>query len=221
MRKLDSLSKLRDRMGSNIHEPRPAEETAENRMSDATDNEGSPLVGALDARAEDAERLKGGSRKVAGATASVIRDASSKVADVTPETGDRVMNRSRKAAASVGRKASSRAAGVTAATSQRVRAGSRSALDATASVASQLMTATQYLLASNLSQDLNNLLNGLVKGSATIYDNSCGERCGKGCLAPRLLCYPLKNSGAGAPPVILIVQLRSLNRPNADAIPAR
>lgn len=144
MRKLDSLRKLRDRMGSNIHEPGPAEETVENRMSDTINNEGSPLVGAFDASAEGAERLKGGSRKVADTTASVVRDASSKVADVTPETGDRVMDRSRKAAnaaASAGREASSRAADVTAATAQRVRASSRSALTATASVASQLMTA--------------------------------------------------------------------------------
>ena len=34
------------------------------------------------------------------------------------------------------------------------------------------MTASQPLLASNLSQDLNNLLEGMVKGSATIYDKA-------------------------------------------------
>ena len=51
--------------------------------------------------------------------------------------------------------------------------------------------------------------------------NSCGERVGRVASRRGSFCYPLKNSGAGAPPIILIVQLQSLNRPNTDAIPAR
>ena len=74
--------------------------------------------------------------------------------------------------ASVGQDASGKAADVTAVAAERVRAGTRSALEATASVAGQLMAATPTLLASSLSKDLNNLLEGMVKGSATIYDKA-------------------------------------------------
>ena len=175
MRKLDSLRQLRDRMGSNTHELGSAQEPVGDEASDVADNGNSPLAGAFDAGVAGAERLKTESRKLAGTAASVIRDASSKATDITATTGDRVSNRSRKVAntaASVGRDASGKAADVTAATTQRVRASSRSALDATALVAGQLMTATQSLLASNLSQDLNNLLEGIVKGSSTIYDKA-------------------------------------------------
>ena len=179
MRKLDSLRQLRDRMGSNTHELGSAQEPVGDEASDVADNGNSPLAGAFDAGVAGAERLKTESRKLAGTAASVIRDASSKATDITATTGDRVSNRSRKVAntaASVGRDASGKAADVTAATTQRVRASSRSALDASALVAGQLMTATQSLLASNLSQDLNNLLEGIVKGSSTIYDECHGRQ---------------------------------------------
>ena len=175
MRKLDSLRQLRDRVGLSTPEPAPAEEALGDGMNGPTDDGSSTLAGARNAGSVSIERLKAGSRKASGATASVIREASGKAADATAAAGDRVKSGSRKAAntaASVSRDASGKAADVTAATVQRVRVGSRSALDATASVAGQLMAATQALLASNLSVDLNNLLEGMVKGSATIYDKA-------------------------------------------------
>ena len=175
MRKLTTLGKLRGRMGSNTHEPVPPEEAVEDGTSDATEGGSTPLAGAHDEGVATAERLKAGSRKVASTAASVIRDASSKAADLTAATEDRMRKGSRKAAkaaGSVGRDASGKAAKVTAATAQRVRANSRSALDATVTVPGQLMAATQSVLASNLSQDLNNLLEGMVKGSTTIYDKA-------------------------------------------------
>ena len=175
MRKFNSFRQLRIRMGPNTHELGPAEEATGDRMSGGTDDGSRDLAEVRNAGAVSAGRLKAWSRKLAGAAASVIRFAFSQAADVTTATGGRVRNRSRKAAgkaASVGRDASGKAADVTAATAQRVQAGSRSVLEATAAVASQLMAATQSLLASNLSQDLNNLLEGMVKGSTTIYDKA-------------------------------------------------
>ena len=175
MRKFNSFRQLRIRMGSKTHEPGPAEEAASDGMSGATDDGSSALAEVRNAGAVSAGRLKAWSRKLAGTAASVIRFAFSQAADVTAATGGRVRNRSRKAAdtaASVGRDASSKAAKVSATTSQRVRANSKSALDATVAAASQLMAATQPVLASNLSQDLNSLLEGMVKGSTTIYDKA-------------------------------------------------
>ena len=144
-------------------------------MSGATDDGSSALAEVRNAGAVPGGRLRAWSRKLAGAAASVIRFAFSQAADVAAATGGRVRSRSRKAAdtaASDGRDTSGMAASVTAPTAQRVRAGLRSALDATASVAIQLMAATQSVLASNLSQDLNSLLEGMVQGSATIYDKA-------------------------------------------------
>ena len=175
MRKLNSFRQLRDRMSSNTHRPGPAEEAAGDGMSETTDDGSTSLAEVHTPGVVSAGPLKSWSRKLAGAAASVIHFAFSLTADVTAATGVRVRNLSRDAAdtaASVGRDASGKAADMTAATAQRVRAGSRSALDATASVASQIMAATQSFLASNLSQDLNSLLEGMVKGSATIYDKA-------------------------------------------------
>ena len=175
MRKFNSFRQLRIRMGSKTHEPGPAEKAASDGMSGATDDGSSALAEVRNAGAVSAGRLKAWSRKLAGIAASVIRFAFSQAADVTAATGGRVRNRSRKAAdtaASDGRDASSKAAKVSATTSQRVRANSKSALDATVAAASQLMAATQPVLASNLSQNLNSLLEGMVKGSTTIYDKA-------------------------------------------------
>ena len=175
MRKFNSFRQLRIRMGSKTHEPGPAEKAASDGMSGATDDGSSALAEVRNAGAVSAGRLKAWARKLAGIAASVIRFAFSQAADVTAATGGRVRNRSRMAAdtaASDGRDASSKAAKVSATTSQRVRANSKSALDATVAAASQLMAATQPVLASNLSQNLNSLLEGMVKGSTTIYDKA-------------------------------------------------
>ena len=62
--------------------------------------------------------------------------------------------------------------GSVAAGAQRLRDGTARVLGSTVSVASQLMTGTQTLLASNLSADLNKLLQAMVQGSASIYDKA-------------------------------------------------
>ena len=53
-----------------------------------------------------------------------------------------------------------------------VRSSSRRVTDATTSVAGALLETSQGVLASRLSQDLNEYLEGLVKGSKTIYDSA-------------------------------------------------
>ena len=121
---------------------RSPEEAIEAGTSDATKGGSTPWAEAHDEGVATAERLKAGSRKVASTADSVIRDASTKAADVT------------------------------AATAQLARANSRSGLDATVAVAGPLMAATQSVLARDLSQDLNNLLEGMVKESAAIYDKA-------------------------------------------------
>ena len=175
MRKFDSLRKLRDRMTSNTQEPEPTEEADDDRASGATDGVGDASEGVPNARAAATDRLKAGSRPVSDFASGARRSASIKASSVTTEAVEGATTVSRKVAdtlASVGQDASGKAADVTAVAAERVRAGTRSALEATASVAGQLMAATPTLLASSLSKDLNNLLEGMVKGSATIYDKA-------------------------------------------------
>ena len=175
MKKFDSLRKLRDRMTSNTQEPEPTEEADDDRASGATDGVGDASEGVPNARAAATDRLKAGSRTVSDFASGARRSASIKASSVTTEAVEGATTVSRKVAdtlASVGQDASGKAADVTAVAAERVRAGTRSALEATASVAGQLMAATPTLLASSLSKDLNNLLEGMVKGSATIYDKA-------------------------------------------------
>ena len=54
----------------------------------------------------------------------------------------------------------------------RVRTGSRQALDSTSRHADEFLAATQGLLASALSADLNGMLANMVAGPATIYDKA-------------------------------------------------
>ena len=175
MKKFDSLRKLRDRMTSNTQEPEPTEEADDDRASGATDGVGDASEGVPNARAAATDRLKAGSRTVTDFASGARQRASIKASSVTIEAVEGATTVSRKVAdtlASVGQDASGKAADVTAVAAGRVRAGTRSALEATASVAGQLMAATPTLLASSLSKDLNNLLEGMVKGSATIYDKA-------------------------------------------------
>ena len=53
-----------------------------------------------------------------------------------------------------------------------VRSGSKRVSDATASLASSVLETSQGLLASHLSEDLNNVLEQLVKGTPSVYDNT-------------------------------------------------
>ena len=55
---------------------------------------------------------------------------------------------------------------------QRLRDGAARVMGSTVSVASQLLTGSQALLASSLSTDLNNLIQAMVQGSASIYDKA-------------------------------------------------
>ena len=167
MKKFDSLRKLKDRMTSNTQEPEPTEEADDNRASGATDGVGDASEGVPNARAAATDRLKAGSRTVTDFASGARRSASIKASSVTTEAVEGATTVSRKVAdtlASVGQDASGKAADVTAVAAERVRAGTRSALEATASVGGQLMAATPTLLASSLSKDLNNLLEGMVKG---------------------------------------------------------
>ena len=54
----------------------------------------------------------------------------------------------------------------------RLRVAPRRLLEVTASAADHFMATTPTLLASSLSKDLNSLVEGMVKGSATIYDKA-------------------------------------------------
>ena len=174
MKKFDSFGKLRDRMTSNTHEPEPTEEADDDRASEAADDVGGASEGTPNARAAATDRLKAGSRMVTGFASAVRRSASNKASSVTGtvEGATTVSRKVADTAASVGQGASGKGADVTPVAAERVRAGARSALDATPSVAGQLMAATPTLLASSLSKDLNNLLEGMVKGRATIYDKA-------------------------------------------------
>ena len=55
---------------------------------------------------------------------------------------------------------------------RQARAASRNALNATVSIADSLLAIAPALLASNLSTNLNGLLQEMVKGTATIYDKA-------------------------------------------------
>ena len=57
-----------------------------------------------------------------------------------------------------------------------VCSGPKRASDATSSVAGALLETSQGLLASNLSQDLNNVIQNLVEGGSTIYDKAIDAR---------------------------------------------
>ena len=65
MKKHTTPRKLRDRMGSNTHQPGSPEEAVEDGTSDAAEGGSTPLAGAHDEGVATAERLKAGSRKVA------------------------------------------------------------------------------------------------------------------------------------------------------------
>ena len=70
------------------------------------------------------------------------------------------------------RNAVKKASDMTIAAAKRVETASKKAADATTSVADGLLATTQGLLASRLSDDINGLLQNMVKGSATIYDRA-------------------------------------------------
>ena len=100
-------------------------------------------------------RVKEASKKAAGKAASNtkqgVSDSASAVAGIAQDSSKKAFDKSVEAA-------------------KLVRSGSKRVSDATGSVASAVVETSQGVLASRLSQDLNEYLEGLVKGSKTIYD---------------------------------------------------
>ena len=127
------------------------------------------------------EGSKTGFRKIADTAASVAesaRDASQKASDMTGVAAEQMKIGSRKitdTASSVAetvRDASKNVSDVTTVAAERVKTSAEKTWDATTSVADTLLTTTQGLLATSLADDLNGLLQNVVKGPATIYDKA-------------------------------------------------
>ena len=173
MSKLHRLGKLSGRFGSNTHKPESAYEENDPAKGEDTERSSRGLPPVLDAGARATERLKTGSAKARDGATQFSRKASSKVVDTTTATATSVSNVTKKAmipTVSHGQNASRRMADVTASARRFV------GLDATVSVARQLTETTPALLASKLSEELNKLLQGMVKGSPTIYDKAMDAR---------------------------------------------
>ncbi len=170
MSKLHKLGKFSGRFGSNTQQSEHVEQEIDDGNSKDT-NTGLPSI--LDAGAKATERLKSGFTRAKGSTGQFSQKASGKVAGTSAATANSVRHVTRKVArtaTSHSQDASRRMADVTA--SARRFTG----LNATVSVARQLMETTPTLLASKLSVDLNNLLQDMVKGSATKYDQAMDKR---------------------------------------------
>lgn len=93
-----------------------------------------------------------------------VKDASQEATSVLRRVAD--------TAASGARSARVKAAAVTDAAARRVRAGGKKVWEATASSAGQVMASTQALLVDSIASDLNRMFEGMVQGSATIYDKA-------------------------------------------------
>ncbi len=174
MSKLERIRKLHRRTGSGTRQPEHAEEEADSVDSQTTGHGNCDLPETDELEANTAERPKAGPDKIRDTVGSFSRKAASTVAEATAAAAERVQDANSKAVsatASLSQGAQRRTEGATAA-AQRLRDGTTRGLGTTASVAGQLMAGTQPLLASNLSTDLNYLLQAIVKGSATIYDKA-------------------------------------------------
>lgn len=128
------------------------------------------------------EGSKTGFRKKIADTATSVaesaRDASQKASDMTSAAAEQMKTSSGKiadtASSVVGtvQDASKEALDKALTAAKQVKTGSRKTLDTTITVANTLLTTTQALLASDLSKELNDLLQNAVKGPATIYDKA-------------------------------------------------
>ena len=128
-----------------------------------------------------AEGSKTGFRKIADAASSVAesaRDASQKASDITGAATEQMKTGSRKiadAASSVAgsvQDTSKEALDKALTVAEQVKTSSRKTLDTTILAANTLLETTQGLLASDLADDLNKLLQNIVKEPATIYDRA-------------------------------------------------
>ncbi len=174
MSKPDRLRKLGRRNGADTRQPEHAGEEADRADSQTSGHGGSDLPGTDELEANTTEQPKAGPDRIGDTVGAFSRKAAGAVAEATAAASERVQDASSKvvsATDSLGQGARRRTEDAAAA-AQRLRDGATRVREATASVASQLMAGTQTLLASSLSMDLNDLLQALVKGSATIYDKA-------------------------------------------------
>ncbi len=188
MSKLDRLRELGRRTGSSTRQPEHAEEETDSVDSQTSEHGSGDLPATDELEANTVERTKAGPDKIRDSVGSFSRKAASTVAEATVATAERVQNANSKAVsatASLSQGARRRTEDVAVA-AQRLRDGTTRVWEATASVASQLMAGTQTLLASNLSVDLNYLLQAMVKGSATIYDKAMDANYLDPLLSPNL-----------------------------------
>ena len=174
MSKLDRLRNPGGRTDLGTRQPEHAGEGTDSADSQTTGHGSSDLPATDELETNTAEQPKAGPDKLRDTVGSFSRKAAGTVAEATAAAAERVQNASSKvvsATDSLSRGARRRTDDATAA-AQRLGDGTARAWEATASIASQLMAGTQTLLASNLSMDLNHLLQAMVKGSATIYDKA-------------------------------------------------
>ena len=124
-----------------------------------------------------AEGSKTGFKKMIDTASSVAesaRDASQKASDMTSAAAEQMKTNSRKIAGTASsvagsvHDASKEALDKAFTAAEQVKTNSRKTLDATISAANTLLTTTQGLLASRLSDDLNSLLQNMVKGNSKI-----------------------------------------------------
>ena len=128
-----------------------------------------------------AEGSKTGFRKIVDTASSVAesaRDASQKASDITGAATEQMKTSSRKIADTASSVAGSiqdtskETLDKALTVAEQVKTSSRKTLDTTILAANTLLETTQGLLASNLANDLNDLLQNTVKGAATIYDKA-------------------------------------------------
>ena len=122
-------------------------------------------------------------KETAASKAGRVRDASKKVGDAASSTvveGSKTYSRKIKDAASpiAGpvQEASKKASAIGTETAERLKAKSKIGRDATTSAANILLSTTQATLANGLSTEINDLVQNMVGGSATIYDKAMDAR---------------------------------------------
>ncbi len=130
-------------------------------------------------RAQRARESSQEALRTTKSAASKIKDASKEFVDAaTPPSRERLKSASERITSSTSnvrnstRNATSKVSEATVAAAKRARTGSKDALDKATASAIDLVGSTQGLLASNLSGDLNGLLQNMVEGSATVYDKA-------------------------------------------------
>lgn len=174
MSKLDRLRELGRRTGSDTRQPERAEEDADSMDSRTTGHRRSDLPATNELEANTAEQPKAGTDRIGDTVGSFRRKAAGTVAEATAAAAERMQDASSKVVSATDSlsQGARRRTEDAAAAAQRLGDGTTRVWEATASVASQLMAGTQTLLASSLAMDLNDLLQAMVKGSATIYDKA-------------------------------------------------